>query len=67
MRMNSPCYNCEDRHENCHADCLKYNEWLTDYHKLKEGADKNKVDYITNTDIQIESVCRATRKKARRG
>ena len=23
----SPCFNCEDRHPGCHADCQMYAEW----------------------------------------
>ena len=67
MRMNSPCYNCEDRHENCHADCTKYNVWLANYHTKKDSENKNKSEYVTGNDIQIASVERATHKKARRG
>ena len=65
--MICPCYLCEKHNETCHVGCKKFD----DYHKYtenrKELIHKNKGLYMTNTDIQIESVCRATRKKARRG
>ena len=25
--MNSPCYQCKDRHQGCHAECETYREW----------------------------------------
>ena len=30
---NCPCKECTERHLRCHSDCVRYKEWLDNFHK----------------------------------
>lgn len=34
--MQSPCYDCPDRHENCHAKCDKYHAFKAEREAINE-------------------------------
>ena len=35
--MDTPCHNCEDRHELCHADCMRYLNFKLELEKAREA------------------------------
>ena len=34
--MQTPCKDCYDRYENCHAECEKYKEWRSELDSIRE-------------------------------
>lgn len=34
--MQTPCKDCYDRYENCHAKCEKYKEWRSELDSIRE-------------------------------
>ena len=39
--MKTPCYQCQDRHVNCHSECERYAKY---HEKLKVWKDKENAD-----------------------
>ena len=38
-QTRSPCYKCENRHENCHSRCKDYKEWLSFVRNVRKDKD----------------------------
>ena len=41
----NPCFKCENRHENCHAECDKYNNWVSENKGKRKGMSKQDIEY----------------------
>ena len=39
-RNSAPCYMCEERHENCHSECEKYQEYKATMKKIHDARAK---------------------------
>ena len=39
-RNSAPCYMCEERHENCHSECEKYQEYKATMNKMRDAREK---------------------------
>lgn len=43
-----PCKDCSERHESCHSDCDKYQEWKEESDKFRDFKNVKKCYYIHN-------------------
>ena len=55
--MNSPCYNCPDRHYKCHGHCEKY----ADYRRIRDERIKANHERAEFNSYKYENVPRLKR------
>ena len=62
-RPKAPCMNCEERHEGCHGDCEKYEEFRKEHfdYNLKKGLELGYVAYVS--EQKKESFYRKVKRK----
>ena len=63
--MKTPCYNCADRHENCHSDCKRYKEYHSVMEEKKRVRNENKGIFEDANGYQIGSIAKTKRRAHR--
>lgn len=59
--VKTPCKDCKDRHEKCHASCEAYNEYLKEF-----KAEKTRIYMENRMDAVIKQInCDSAQKKTK--
>jgi hypothetical protein len=61
-----PCYNCLERHTNCHANCEKYSAWKLEREKEKAIIREFKKQDEENFQFRFASYRRTARKNGKK-